>query len=1171
MKDCPTSEQLAGLLADGLSPDERDSVAEHVDGCIPCQEQLARMTNDADTQIGHWAEPASPGSADEERAVRQLKQRPPASLTWPGGRCGSTIDNASAAQWLAVPGYEIVRELGRGGMGIVYEARQLALPRTVALKMLLAGEQARAKDLARFRAEAEVLARLQHPNIVQIYDVGEAAGRPFLALEFVAGGSLARYLDGKPQPVQPAARLVETLARAVHAAHTSGVVHRDLKPANILLHNHADVRGKNDHEAETHGFAPVVHPLSYFPKISDFGLAKLFHGDGQTNNQRGPTLTGEVLGTPNYMAPEQATTRRRPVGPPADVYALGAILYELLTGRPPFTGNTPLEIVIQVVHNEPVSVTRLQANVPRDLETICHKCLDKEPRKRYASALELADDLLRFLQHEPIRARPPSTLYQWGKFAQRNKGLVLGLAGILAALTLGGLAAGLFGLRETQERHRADQEKEAALHQAYYAHLAAAGAALRDDDVAAARRHLDASPRDLRNWEWRHLASRLDDSATLYRAPDQNQLLLAFGWNELRLFEVGRDDLRLFNPDGDTLLSLPRKDINRVNHVEQTPQGMRIIAYDKDGSPVVLDQRGNIPLHLEGAPPGCQPDVVAVNQGQTRLLVEWWGNALPPSSFTLYDLASGKKGAVFAGHKRYIRGLALSPDGKLAASGSEDHTARLWDTATGTLLHELQGHNDKVWAVAFAPDGKRVVTGSADGTLRQWDTATGAPVGIAYRGHHDVVRSAVYSPDGRWIASGGRDGTVRLWQAEDHKDVAIFHGHTESVIQIAFSRDGRRLVSLADDRTARTWEVETGSSPVALGGHSSYVYPVAYSPDGLWIASGSWDGTVRLWDAHTDQPCAALKHSGVLRALAFGPDGSWLVTACDGEDQLQIWNVATGLRQRQIKSPGNCVMAVTVSPDGSRIAAVARGGRVGIMDAGTGQEVASFQMSGEWTEKKALVYSPDGRWLAGAGEDLKNIDLWDTQTYTRSAQLVGHTGAVNSVSFSRDAQRLASGSDDKTVRIWDVATRTCLKVLPGHTDQVLAAIFSRDGTRVASGGRDRAILLWDAATAVELMRLQGHTNYVYSLAFSPDGATLASGSGDCTVRLWDTVSLAERLHARREADAQFPQAEQLVEQLFKERWDASEVARAVWFDPALTSVGRRAAQRAIWRRLAPAE
>jgi serine/threonine protein kinase len=322
-------------------------------------------------------------------------------------------------------------------MGVVYKARQLGLNRTVALKMIVTGMQARSKDIARFRAEAAVIARLQHPNIVEIYDVGEAAGRPYFVLEFVSGGSLAHHLQGRPQSVRLAAQLIETLARAVHAAHESGVIHRDLKPANILLEG-TRLTGKSGAgiASLTAGRLPLSEPF-LTPKITDFGVAKYARGEDGVSDLRGPTVTGELLGTPDYMAPEQAMIPRQVIGPAADIYALGAILYELLTGRPPFTADTPFATVLQVLHSEPVSVTSLQPNVPRDLETICHKCLSKDPRKRYASALELADDAQRFLRDEPIRARPVKRVERLWRWMRRRPVP----AGILAAGVLGPVVA----------------------------------------------------------------------------------------------------------------------------------------------------------------------------------------------------------------------------------------------------------------------------------------------------------------------------------------------------------------------------------------------------------------------------------------------------------------------------------------------------------------------------------------------------------------------------------------------------------------------------------------------------------------------------------------------------------------------------------------------------------
>jgi WD40 repeat protein len=411
------------------------------------------------------------------------------------------------------------------------------------------------------------------------------------------------------------------------------------------------------------------------------------------------------------------------------------------------------------------------------------------------------------------------------------------------------------------------------------------------------------------------------------------------------------------------------------------------------------------------------------------------------------------------------------------------------------------------------------------------------------------------------------------------------HGHTGGVTGLAFAPDGRRLASLshenpihgtAVDRTVRVWEVDPHVPLPLLRGHASYVYPVAYSPDGRWIASGGWDNTARLWDGATGELCKELPHPGLVLTLAFSPDGRSLVTASFGDDRLRIWDVPTMRLRKEIQGPGSAIRVLTISPDGARVA------------------VATDDLPGSWrfsvcdlsSEKRLfeaagmpLAYSPDGHWLAVRDSDLTTVLLLDAQTHATIASFQGHEKMVMSATFSPDSRRLASCSLDLTVRLWQIGRLrfsppsagglmrvTECQVLRGHTDEVFAAAFHPDGTRLATGGRDRAIWLWDLKRGEDVARLTGHTAYIWSLAFSPDGKTLASGSGDSTVRLWDTAPLRTRYEARREADALRPEADRLVEQLWRQTTNPDEVVEALRADRALTEPLRHAALREVMRR-----
>jgi WD40 repeat protein len=1062
--------------------------------------------------------------------------------------------------------YDILAEVGRGGMGVVYKAWHRGLQRTAALKMVLAGEFASPTQELRFRLEAELAARVQHPNIVQVYEVGSYEGRPFLALEWVEGGSLANRLDDTPWPPAEAASLIETLARAINVAHEDGIVHRDLKPANILIQE----PGARKPEAATAVRRAI--PPDFCPKIADFGLAQTIEGG------RGMTQTGLLVGTPAYMSPEQASGKRALVGPATDIYALGVMLYQLLTGQLPFQNDSTLELLRAVTSTEPTWPRRLQPRLSRDLEAITLHCLEKAPGRRYPSALALAEDLLRFREGRQVLARPVGTVTLLAR-ACRRRPLVALLLALLTFSLFGGLGGVAWNwLEANKQRDRAnaqalaaEADKEAALYQAYRASLAAASAALQNHDVADALRHLESAPEALRGWEWRHLRSRLDDSSSVVPLPADGGGFLIADKDRLRIGVLTNAGLRLTDVDGGEDKTVPlRAELSRRVSVAQTSRGLRVVAWVGNTAFDLLDEAGQV-LCRATTPENKQPLTVVVSPDGSRMCVQTDGNS---RRMAVFDTSSGKQTAICEGHEDAIWTFAFSPDSTWLVSGSEDRTARVWNAATGKLLVTCDGHTSKVVSTAFSPDGSRIVTASSDGTVRQWNATTGKEAEPPYDRHSGEVFSAAFSPDGQWVASAGDDHTIRVWRAKGRQDVAVLHGHTGRVTEVAFAPNGR-LASLSSrwgpfakgDDTVRVWDIDSGATLPVLRGHSRGVYPIAFSPNGRWVASGSWDTTVRLWDAATGEPFAILPHSpSLVWELAFSPDGTWLATG-SSEEPLRIWDLATG-HVRTIALPGRDLRLLSLRPDGTRLAARTYDPKsekhyMSVCDVASGKIIFS-------TEGSSLTYSPDGRWLASLAPDEKTVQLLDASTHEAVARFSGHEDTIFKAAFSPDNRYLATCSRDRTVRLWQIDTGEC-RVLRGHTSEIFAVAFHPDGTRLATGGQDGAIWLWDLTRGDAVLRLPGHKSFVWSVTFSPDGATLASASGDSTVRLWDTAPLKARYQARRDVAALRPEAERLVEHLWSEKKDPTEVVEALRANRVLSEPLRQAALRAVLRRTQPPE
>jgi eukaryotic-like serine/threonine-protein kinase len=1042
MTQCPPREVLDHLLAGNLTDAELEAVEGHLEACRLCQERMDQLLGDRD--------PAGLRRMRQNRPPVNGTLRPPflqrLKHTFPGsdGPERSRTKRAAAGPVVAgevlpsVPGYEMVRLLSQGGMGVVYQARQRGLNRTVALKMLPAGGHAGPEASARLRTEAAAVARLRHPNIVQVYEIGEVGGCPYFSMEFVEGGSLASTLAGTPRPAREAAHLVETLARAVHAAHGQGVVHRDLKPANILLT--ADAA----------------------PKITDFGLAKLLDSDP------GNTRSGAIVGTPSYMAPEQARGGEA-VGPAADVYALGAILYELLTGRPPFKGETALETALQVMHEDPVPPARLQPKLPRDLETVCLACLEKQPHRRYASAEAVAEDLRRFLAGEPIQARPAGLVQRGVKWALRRRAL----AGLIAVCVLGP-AVGVPVIVSLWLRAEARAEAEATARgrqevQLYFNRIALAQREWQAYNVGRAESLLDECPAGLRNWEWRYL-QRLCNA----------ELVTCRGHS-------GPVDCVAYSPDGRWLAS-------------GAPEATRL-----------WDTRtGRLLLNLSGQPKQGSTSLASSPDG--RFLVT--ADPAPANPVRIWDTTTGREVLRLA-HAERIYGVAFSPDGHTVAAAAGT-VVQVWRADTGDPFRTLRGPAGVARSIAFRPDGRVLASAGADKRVRLWRVETGELI-RTFEGHTLAVIGVAFSPDGCLVASVttvkdvrlGREPELKIWDAETGRVIHNLAGHTDPIEKVTFSPDGR-LLAAAGDRTIQAWDVATGKPVFVVRGHRGY-RDLAFSPDGRQLATAGGDRTVRIWDAtrSPQEPLAVRSDPpSVVNSLAFSPDGGCLA-AGSMDYRVRLWDVRAGRLIQTLSGHGELVTCVAFSPDGRRVASASRDRTARVWDARTGREERTLRGHRDFVF--GVAFSPDGQRVVTAGRD-GTVRIWETDTGQELRVCAGHAGFVRGVAFSPDGRYVASGGHDATVRVWESRTgEETLRVVAPR--EITCIAYSPDGGSFASGtaGDDPTIQVWDAKTGRETAACRGHAHQVTRIAYSPDGRRLASGSDDRTVKLWETATGQEVL------------------------------------------------------------
>jgi WD40 repeat protein/serine/threonine protein kinase len=1021
-------------------------------------------------------------------------------------------DDSSEAVLTEVPGtligpYKLLEQIGEGGFGVVFMAeQQQPVRRKVALKIVKPGMDTR-QVIARFEAERQALALMDHPSIARVLDAGATdSGRPYFIMELVRGVAITQFCDDNQLTPRERLELFVAVCQAVQHAHQKGIIHRDLKPSNVLI-TLQDGR-------------PQI-------KVIDFGIAKAL---GQERLTDKTLFTGfaQMIGTPLYMSPEQAEMSGQDADTRTDIYALGVLLYELLTGTTPFDKErlkvASYDEIRRIIREEEpakpstristlgqaaTTVSAKRKSDPRrlsqlfrgELDWIVMKALEKDRNRRYETASAFAADVQCYLHDEPVQACPPSAVYRFRKFARRNKAALMTAAAIIITVLMAGtVSSGLIW--------RSNRELRQTL---YFQSIALAEREWSANDLSRMEQLLDACPTDLRGWEWRYLR---------------------------RLRYKG---VPLMEHSGAAL------------SVSVSPDGKRLASAGQDGIIKVWDAKTGRELHSFRAHDSHLRSVAFSPDGQSLASGSW------DKTVKIWDAQTGQKQHTLTGHKVNVWSVAFSPDCKLLASaGGEGEVGelKLWNAVTGQEVRSFSGHTGRVWCVAFSPDGQRLASGgAADKTVKLWDVQTGQELWTSPC-HRHAVFSVAFSRDGRLLASSGGGalwggGELKVWDASTRQLIHDLHHHTRGIWCVAFSPDGHRLASGSVDSTVKIWDVATGQETLTLRGHVDDIRGVVFSPDGHRLFSCGADSNVRVWDAtplgyQEDEDCLTLPgHTDEVNSVAFHPQDPAVVASASVDGLVKLWNTRTGLPLLNLRDPDAGVISLAFSPDGQLLATVGAGKSVKIRETKSGNLIKI--LPGQRGDALSVAFLPDGRRIASAGYDFI-VRIWDLRTGETVHKLQGHNWAIGCLAASPNGRHVASSSVDGTVRLWDAESGKELAHLPlqkradgwclafsrdgrqlaltctggsvevwdtstwkrlqsvlDRTGNPRNVAFSPNGRYVAWGSTDSTVKLWQPATG-GIQVLRGHTNWVHSVAFSPDGEQIASGSADRTVKIWRTPS-----------------------------------------------------------------
>ncbi len=1010
--------------------------------------------------------------------------------------------------------YKLLQQIGEGGMGTVWMALQEhPVRRRVALK-LIRGEVGSKDATARFEAERQALAMMDHHNIAKVLDAGTTpSGSPYFVMELIKGIPITHYCDKNQLSIRERLELLIPVCMAVQHAHQKGIIHRDLKPSNVLV---------------------TLSDGKPLPKVIDFGLAKALEQQTKLTDKSMLTEFGQVVGTVQYMSPEQAEMSPLDVDTRTDVYSLGVVLYELLTGTTPLDKetlgkNALLQVLAMIREVEPprpsarlsssgdaitrvskqrqIAPAKLQQILRGELDWVVMKALEKDRTRRYETASSLADDIQNYLDGNAVEARPTSSVYRLQKVVRKHKAAFLSAATFLFLLIAGLIGTGAMWLRASQAKTDTklaltdvQTQRLAAVAESVKA-KAAEEKAMKEADIARAAEERERSARE------RMEAEKERAEATSARS---KFFLATARWDANRFADANR-----------LLYQIPEK----YRHVEwgfanREHQGGYATCYG----------------HRDAINGVCfSPDGKRIASASDDMAIKIW------------DASSGDELKTFQGHTWPVNCVTFSPDGRQIASGSDDGTVKIWEASSGKVLRTLiAGSNDGMikpwdrsqlasnleefktreqvgrWAVncvSFSPDGQRIVSGSADKMVKLWDANTGEEL-KTFKGHSLSVQCVSFSPAGNQIVSGSGEGYIsnvrktdgiKIWDASTGEELRTLLGHAEAIMYVSFSPDGALIASASDDKTIKLWDVVSGEELRTLQGHENGVLTLRFSPDGKQVASGC-GVCAKLWNVLFGYMIKELKEfngrTNGISCICFSPDGARLASG-GYDNEIKLWDATasegnfrawTGHEQR--------VSSVSISPNGAQIASASQDQTVKLWDAASGEHLGTFK--GHADTVNSVSFSPDGASIVTGSSD-KTMKVWDVLTFKEIKSLIGHAKSVSHACFNPDGTLIASCSPDNTIKIWNATSGKELRIIKEAFPSSMASplkscrvSFNRDGTRILSlsiGGW--AIKLWNVSTGEELISLVGHP--FTSACFSPDGTMIAASTGT-TIKLWDAAS-----------------------------------------------------------------